>query len=75
MALHHKLCHALGGTFNLPHAETHTVLLPHAIAYNAAAAPEAVARMARALGAPSAAQGSTASRLHSALRFRCGSLE
>ncbi len=57
MALHHKLCHALGGTFNLPHAETHTVLLPHAIAYNTAAAPEAVARMARALGAPSAAQG------------------
>jgi maleylacetate reductase len=57
MALHHKLCHTLGGTFNLPHAETHTVVLPHAIAYNAEAAPEAEARMARALGAGSAAQG------------------
>ena len=28
MALHHKLCHTLGGTFNLPHAETHTIILP-----------------------------------------------
>ena len=51
MALHHKLCHTLGGTFNLPHAETHTVVLPHAVAYNAAAAPEAMDRIARALGA------------------------
>lgn len=38
MALHHKLCHMLGGSFDLPHAETHAVILPHAIAYNAAAA-------------------------------------
>ena len=37
MALHHKLCHTLGGSFDLPHAETHTVVLPHATAYNAAA--------------------------------------
>ena len=44
MALHHKLCHTLGGTFDLPHAETHTVVLPHAAAYNAPAAPEAMAR-------------------------------
>jgi maleylacetate reductase len=57
MALHHKLCHTLGGTFNLPHAETHTVILPHAVAYNSAAAPEAMARVARALGAESAARG------------------
>lgn len=57
MALHHKLCHTLGGTFNLPHAETHTVVLPHAVAYNTPAAPEAMARVARALGAETAAQG------------------
>ncbi|WP_299417353.1 maleylacetate reductase [uncultured Sulfitobacter sp.] len=38
MALHHKLCHTLGGSFDLPHAETHAILLPHAIAYNARAA-------------------------------------
>jgi alcohol dehydrogenase class IV len=57
MALHHKLCHVLGGTFNLPHAETHAIVLPHATAYNAAAAPEAMARIARALGAGEAASG------------------
>lgn len=34
MALHHKLCHALGGSFNLPHAETHSIILPHAAAFN-----------------------------------------
>jgi len=57
MALHHKLCHTLGGTFNLPHAETHTVVLPHAVAYNAVAVPEAMTRIARALGTNSAAAG------------------
>ena len=41
-----------GGTFDLPHAETHTVVLPHATAYNAGAAPEAMTRVARALGRP-----------------------
>lgn len=56
MALHHKLCHTLGGSFNLPHAETHTIVLPHALAYNAAQAPQAMARIARALGGASAAQ-------------------
>jgi alcohol dehydrogenase class IV len=57
MALHHKLCHVLGGTWNLPHAETHTIVLPHAIAYNAPAASEAMARIARAIEAANAAQG------------------
>jgi len=57
MALHHKLCHTLGGTFDLPHAETHAVVLPHATAYNAPAAPEAMTRIARALGAEDAARG------------------
>jgi maleylacetate reductase len=52
MALHHKLCHVLGGAFGLSHAETHTVVLPHAVAYNAAAAPEAMARIAAALELP-----------------------
>jgi len=50
MALHHKLCHTLGGSFDLPHAEVHTVVLPHALAYNAAAAPRAMERIAQALG-------------------------
>lgn len=57
MALHHKLCHTLGGSYNLPHAETHTIVLPHALAYNASAAPDAMRRIAHALGAADAAQG------------------
>jgi maleylacetate reductase len=57
MSLHHKLCHTLGGSYNLPHAETHTVVLPHALAYNADAAPEAMTRIARALGTKDAARG------------------
>ncbi len=57
MGLHHKLCHTLGGSFNLPHAEVHTVILPHALAYNAAHAPEAMQRVARGLGSASAAAG------------------
>jgi maleylacetate reductase len=52
MALHHKLCHTLGGSFNLPHAETHTVVLPHVTAYNHSHAPAAVTAVARALGCP-----------------------
>ena len=50
MSLHHKLCHTLGGTLDLPHAQTHTVVLPHALAYNQPAAPRAVAALSRALG-------------------------
>ena len=56
MALHHKLCHTLGGSFNLPHAETHTIVLPHALAYNAPVAHEAVARVGKALGCSSGPQ-------------------
>jgi len=50
MGLHHKLCHTLGGSFNLPHAEVHTVVLPHALAYNAPQVPAAMAALGRALG-------------------------
>ncbi len=57
MGLHHKLCHTLGGTWNLPHAETHAIVLPHAVRYNRDAAPEAMARISRALGAADAPGG------------------
>jgi maleylacetate reductase len=57
IALHHKLCHTIGGSFNLPHAETHTIVLPHSIAFNAPATPDAMHRIARALGSTSAASG------------------
>lgn len=49
MSLHHKLCHSLGGTLNLPHAQTHTVVLPHVLAFNQSAAPDAAAALDRAL--------------------------
>jgi maleylacetate reductase len=57
MALHHKLCHTLGGSFNLPHAETHAVVLPHTLAYNAAGCPAAMTRIARAIDSESAPVG------------------
>jgi len=55
-AIHHKLCHVLGG-FGLPHAQTHSIVLPHALRYNADAAPEAMRRIARALGTQTAPTG------------------
>ncbi|WP_375384910.1 maleylacetate reductase [uncultured Microbacterium sp.] len=57
MSLHHKLCHVLGGTFDLPHAETHTVVLPHVLHFNADYAPVAMAALARATGMPRPASG------------------
>lgn len=56
-SLHHRLCHTLGGSFNTPHAETHTILLPYSVAYAAPAVPDLMARIAEALGADHAAQG------------------
>lgn len=49
MGLHHKLCHTVGGTFNLPHAETHVTILPHALAFNTPAVPGPMAKIASAL--------------------------
>lgn len=51
MGLHHKLCHVLGGMLNLPHAETHAVMLPYVAAFNLRAAPAASAALGRALRA------------------------
>jgi alcohol dehydrogenase class IV len=48
--LHHKICHVLGGAYNLPHARTHTAVLPYVLAFNAPAAPQAAARITEALG-------------------------
>jgi alcohol dehydrogenase class IV len=60
--LHHKICHVLGGMFNLPHAETHAVVLPHVLAYNAPSAPEAERRIAQGLGSTTAREGLRALR-------------
>jgi len=56
VALHHKLCHVLGG-MGLPHAETHSIVLPHAMQYNRDAAPEAMRRIASAIAAVDAPRG------------------
>lgn len=67
--IHHKICHVLGGAFNLPHAELHTVILPHAVAFNAPALPAVMARIAAALGAPA---GQSAARAIRALADTIG---
>ena len=54
MSLHHKLCHTLGGSFDLPHAETHAILLPHAIAYNARSAAQELRPICDLLGGENA---------------------
>ncbi|MCS5480900.1 maleylacetate reductase [Corynebacterium sp. YIM 101645] len=55
--IHHKICHTLGGTFDLPHAQTHAVVLPYVLAFNAPHAPEAERRMAAAFSADTALEG------------------
>lgn len=56
MSLHHKLCHTLGGLFDLPHAETHAALLPHVLAYNAPAIPEVIEKLSEIFRRPDPAQ-------------------
>lgn len=60
--LHHKICHVLGGMFDLPHAQTHAVVLPHVLAFNAPSAPEAERRIAAAFGTATAVEGLAALR-------------
>ena len=55
--LHHKICHVLGGAYNLPHAQTHAVVLPYVLAFDGPAMPEAQRRIAAALGAERADDG------------------
>jgi len=58
--MHHKICHALGGTLGLPHAETHAVVLPHVAAFNLPASPDARRRISAALAGESAGHGADA---------------
>jgi maleylacetate reductase len=53
--LHHKICHVLGGKYNLPHAQTHATVLPYVLAFNGPAAPDAERRIAAAF--PGAGSG------------------
>jgi maleylacetate reductase len=49
--MHHKICHVLGGAFDLPHAALHATVLPYVLAFNAPSAPAATGQIARSLGA------------------------
>lgn len=71
--MHHKICHVLGGRFDLPHAQTHTAVLPHVLAFNAPHAPHAAKRIADAFGAPSAESG--LNRLHRATNARAALID
>ncbi|MFD6857130.1 maleylacetate reductase [Rhodococcus sp. NPDC060090] len=61
--LHHKICHVLGGAYDLPHAQTHATVLPYVLAFNAPAAPEAEHRIAGAFGTDTAVAGLDALRV------------
>jgi maleylacetate reductase len=56
-ALHHTLCHVIGGTYAVGHGQLHSALLPYVAAYNAPAAPDAMDAVARALGTPDGPAG------------------
>jgi maleylacetate reductase len=60
--MHHKICHVLGGMFSLPHAQTHAVVLPYVLAFNAPNAPEVERRIAQAFGSETASAGLAALR-------------
>ncbi|WP_345524451.1 maleylacetate reductase [Nocardioides endophyticus] len=55
--MHHKICHVLGGMFDLPHAQTHAVVLPHVLAFNVPHAPDAEQRIARGFASDGATEG------------------
>ncbi len=60
--IHHKICHVLGGAYNMPHAQTHATVLPYVLAFNAPSAPEAERRIASAFGSETALSGLNALR-------------
>ncbi|MUL42335.1 maleylacetate reductase [Streptomonospora sp. PA3] len=64
MGLHHQLAHALGGAYDLPHAELHALLLPHVMAFNLPSAPPAAARLTRIAGGDPVEAVSRLSRSH-----------
>lgn len=74
MALHHRICHVLGGSFGLPHARTHAIVLPHVVAFNAHAAPDAMAMLGTAIGEPDVAVGLATLNYWLGLRYTLGGL-
>ena len=68
--LHHKICHVLGGAYNLPHAQTHAIVLPYVLAFNAPAAPEAERRIALSFGAGAFGTGTSGTAIDGLQAFR-----
>ena len=50
MGLHHGLCHVLGGAAGVPHGIANSIILPHAIRFNADAAVNELLPAADAMG-------------------------
>ncbi len=50
MALHHGLCHILGGTAGVPHGVANSIILPHAVRFNIDATAPQLAQAAEAMG-------------------------
>jgi alcohol dehydrogenase class IV/protocatechuate 3,4-dioxygenase beta subunit len=61
--LHHKICHILGGRYDLPHAQTHAIMLPYVLAFNAPGAPDAARQIGQALAGGGLAGGDPAAAL------------
>ena len=57
VGLEHAIAQRVRQWFNLDHAHTHAIATPYAIGFNAVAAPDAMTRIKRALGASDAARG------------------
>ena len=73
--LHHKICHILGGRYDLPHAQTHAIMLPYVLAFNAPGAPDAARQIGQALaGAGLAGAGLDGGNPAAALQRLAGEL-
>jgi maleylacetate reductase len=57
VGLEHAIAQRVRQWFDLDHAHTHAIATPYAIGFNASAAPDAMARISRALGVGDAARG------------------
>jgi maleylacetate reductase len=72
--LHHKLCHVLGGRYDMPHAQTHAALLPHVVGFNEAVLGSLAARMAVAVGSGRASTAVYHLAVHMGLTMALGEL-
>ena len=65
--LHHAVCHAIGSVAGVGHGDANSALLPHALAFNAPAAGDALQRAAQALGDADGDAAAAVRRLQAAI--------